>query len=98
MYPEKAKRDQEKPKRNAQASKQAFSHIILACLFLVPSLLFILPRFNPKQFVDMALLTMMICLTIYLVYQTAISLIATAFDIGYKQEENTDFPQESGNH
>ena len=71
MYPEKTK--------NHPKPKHSLIRLILALLFFVPSLLFILPHFNPEQFIDIALLIIMITLTIYLVYQTlGVFLINTA--------------------
>lgn len=98
MYPEKPKRDQEKPKRHPGQGKFALSRFFLASLFFVPGLLLMLPRFNQKQFVDMLLLTVIISLSIYLVYQLVIFLLASALGLLYETEENTDFPQESDNH
>jgi uncharacterized membrane protein len=98
MYPEKAKREQEKPKPASKRPRQVYSRFILALLFFLPSLFFIIPRFNYKQFVDMTLLTVMITLAVYLVYQSVIILFAPAFTIADETEEEADLWQESGNH
>jgi len=89
MYPEKPKRE-EKPKRGSRKHKQALARAILALLFLVPTLLMLFSRFNQEQFVHMALLTLMITLGIYIVYQMVLIFFATLHDIHVEARENRD--------
>lgn len=97
MYPEKPKRDDEKPKRSSQQGWQAPIRLILALLILVPSLFFLLARFNQEQFIDMILLTMMITLTVYLCYELMRQLLTTVFNMPIESPSNSDFPSESVN-
>lgn len=96
MYPEKPKRDDEKPKRSSQQAKAPI-RLMLVLLILVPALFFILPRFNSEQFIDMILLTMMITITIYLCYEIIIRVLISAFNMRSKSLQNPDFPHESVN-
>lgn len=96
MYPEKPKRE-EKPKHSSKR-KYALVRFILALLFLVPSLLFMLSRFNHEQFVDMALLTIMITLAVYLVYEIVSIFFSSVFRMTTESSETPDLPHESVNH
>ena len=98
MYPEKAKRETEKPKRRSRSAKYAHIRFILVCLFLVPSLFYIVPRLKIEQSVDMLALTIIISLTVYLVYEILRILLANALGISSIEDDLTEFPQESEKH
>jgi membrane-bound acyltransferase YfiQ involved in biofilm formation len=85
MYPEK-------PKRASQLPTESTTAIILVLVLLVPTLLVIAPQFNSEQFTDMVLLTVMISLTIYLVYQSLLILLYSYLQIENENPNSSDSP------
>jgi hypothetical protein len=95
MYPEKPKREPEKPKRSPQQAKHRTIRFILALLIIVPTLFFILPRFNNETFFDMILLTIMISSAIVLCYEIALRLLYNLLNVGSENYESPDSAHES---